>query len=150
MKVVKYLPLILLFVLAGCRNKPRIKYSMPPANYFVLEEVDSLPDSLKIRFPDWIEPGLTCFGVAKIIDATGEYNSLDFPIPLKIVSFHLNGVKCRVTDNVYPYETFGCTRIGVKKGELYMETDGQLYRTKRDVLIAIKGNTRARKEIEMN
>lgn len=145
MNLLKYTPLLLLLLFSNCRNRPKIEVELVPENYFVLEEVENMPDSISARFPDWVKPGVKCFGIVALIDAEGEYDALGFAIPCKVVSFHLNGAKCKVTDNVYPYETYGCQAIGLQKGAVWMETDGDLYLTQKDALMALNKKMPKRK-----
>lgn len=145
MNLLKYIPLVLILVLIQCKNRPKIEVPLVPANYFVLEEVNNLPDSLRTKFPSWVKPGVKCFGIVALVDSQEEYDALGFAIPCKVVSFHMNGVKCKVIDNVYPYETFGCQAIGLQKGIVWMETDGELYMTKKEAMLALRQKMPKRK-----
>lgn len=137
MNALKYLSIVLIIVIFGCRNRPRIESPLVPANYFVLEEVTSLPDSVKNKFPDWVEPGVKCFGIVSLIDSLGEFDTFGFAVPCQVMSYHVNGVRCKVIRNVYPYESYGCQVIGIRKGETWMETDGDLFQTEKDALMAL-------------
>ncbi len=145
MNFVKYLPLLAILFLVNCKRQPKIRNPLPPETYFVLEKVDVLPDSLIRIFPEWVQPGMECYGMAEIVDSKGEYEAMRFPIPCKIISFHTNGVKCKVTTNVYPFQNFGCNAIGIRRGTKWMETDGVLFLTKKDAVLAINNNRACRK-----
>lgn len=140
MDVTKYIALLLFIALFSCNNNPRIEAPLIPKDLFVLEEVKKMPDSLQSKFPKWVEPGVNCYGVLIFTDKQDVYLPLGYPIPCKIISLHLNGVKCKVTQNIYPYESFGCQVIGIRKGSIWIETDGELFLTKEEAVAALANN----------
>lgn len=133
----RFMPLLLLVAFFACKNNPRIESPLIPNNLFVLEEIETIPDSLQSKFPEWIERGVKCYGLLIFTDNQGEFKTIGYVIPCKVVSFHLNGVKCKVLENIYPYESFGCQVIGVRKGTIWMETDGDLYLTEEEAQAAL-------------
>lgn len=143
----RYIPFLFLIFLGACNYGSKIEVPLEAKNLFILDKVDKLPDSLYVKFPKWVKPGVECFGVVNIGSSTDDKPSYDFPIPCKIISFHLNGVKCKITENIYPYESFGCQVIGIRKGMVWIESVGDLFLTEVEAQASLDRKERKRKII---
>lgn len=128
MKKLVYLFLTII-VVVGCKNRQKIETVIASSeDYFYSEKTDKLPEKFESKIGDWAKVGTECYGVLLILS---DSNKIQYgtAIPCKIVSFHTNGIKCKTTTNIFPYEELGCNNMGVRKGETWLEDEGHLFRT---------------------
>ncbi len=129
----KHVPLLaILLLFMSCKDKNKVVTELvTDQDFFYSEKVDSIPEKYKNKFPDWVQIGVECFGVLTVVNDSSDILN-GFPIPCKIISFHTNGVKCKTTHNFFPYEEFGCNKMGIRKGETWLEDEGLLFRTRKE------------------
>ncbi len=137
MKRLVYLLTILVF-LPSCKNRNQIVSQIETKeDFFYSDKVDQLPEKYEKQLGDWLKVGTECYGVIAVVDEKDSVLN-GFPIPCKVISFHSNGIKCKTTSDVFPYEEFGCNRMGVKKGENWLEEEGNLFKTEEEAIEYLK------------
>lgn len=133
----RYILIVLISVLLiACKNKG-FEVELVTDDIFYVSKLDSVPNFLRDSVGDWVQPGAKGYGILAIID-NNLNSSFGIPIECEIVSFHANGIKCKVLKNAYPYGDLGCEKIGVSKGELWLEKEGNLFPSKEKAIAYLK------------
>ncbi len=131
MKNVK-ITLLLLAVLAtvACNHK---KVDGNETIYTYNEEISELSPEVKAKFGDWVKQGVVCYGVVVSVDnnrtpITGK------PVKAKVIMIMSNGVKMKALESVSvgEGEKSGCSKMGLSLGETWVETEGDLFKTKEE------------------
>ena len=119
-----------------CNNDPKIESTLNIEEFFYSEKTDKMPENLEKKIGSWAKVGTQCYGILFL--NTDSIKLVGYPIPCKIISYHDKGIKCRVTKNYYPYKEFGCSKIGLRKGEVWLEMEGDLFKTEAEAIDYLK------------
>ncbi|MCF6332731.1 MAG: hypothetical protein L3J11_05545 [Draconibacterium sp.] len=126
--------LFLMLFFSGCNSK---KKTNEVASYSYKEETVKMSDELKAKAPDWVEKGKICFGLIVQIDK--DKNSIKGkPIKAKILQIGKDAIKMKALETVSLVEVKGCTKMGLSKGEIWDEKDGDLYLTRQEAINFLK------------
>ncbi len=131
--------LIVLFVIlffASCGTKSDVKNNGDDSRFFVDGNSGTISKKNKLKFPDWVEVGVECYGL--IVYEAGEDVKVGYPAKLKVINEKHDGYKCETLEDVKMYKSLGCDKLGIKKGETWWETDGDLYKTKEEAVAILK------------
>ena len=68
------------------------------------------------------------------------------PVKAKVIAINNNEIKMKSLENVSLMEVQGCSKMGLSKGETWLEADGDLFKTKEEALAYLKNRNLIRKE----
>ncbi|HNU77907.1 MAG: hypothetical protein WBK43_02285 [Prolixibacteraceae bacterium] len=119
--------LCVLFLAASCGKKKR---SEEIKNYAYQEESVELNPQLKAKL-DWIKEGTVCYGLVVGIQKDGTFTR-GLPVKSKVLAFTKDSIKMKALEAVSIGEVEGCARMGLKRGETWWESEGDLFRTKEE------------------
>lgn len=123
--LLKILMLISIFTIISCesgKKHEQVKYEYE-------EESTELNETLKTKIGDWAKTGAICYGIIVAVDESG-LPSFGKPIKAKIVMINKNSLKLKALENVNVGEKTGCSKMGLSKGDTWVEEDGDLFLTK--------------------
>ena len=118
--------LISIFTIVSCGSGEKADSEI---KYEYKEETVKLNDSLKAKIGDWAKQGAICYGVIVAVDKNG-IPSNGKPIKAKILRIKQNGIKMKALETVNVGENKGCSKMGLSKGETWLEEDGDLFLTR--------------------
>lgn len=97
------------------------------------EEVAELNPELKSKIGDWVEEGAVCYGCVVSLDENKKPIS-GKSVKAKIIRIKTDGLKMKALENVSvgEGEHQGCTKLGISRGETWVETDGELFLTREE------------------
>ncbi|MBN1822267.1 MAG: hypothetical protein JXR31_16730 [Prolixibacteraceae bacterium] len=127
---------IVLIVSWNCSNKDR---SLEIASYTYVEEQIKLNPELKERLGDWVKEDVICYGLVVQVDANG-IAQFGKPVKAKVIRFQEDGVKMKAMEKVSVAEVEGCSKMGLAKGETWIEKDGDLFKTREEAVNYLKEN----------
>ncbi len=131
MKKMKFALLILATLLVvSCKNG---KKDGNEVIYEYEEEVSEMSPEMKALFGDWVEQGVVCYGVVVSVDAN-RTPIIGKPVKSKVLLIKSDGVKMKALESVSVAEgeKSGCSKMGLSKGETWLETEGDLFKTKEE------------------
>ncbi|MCF8380699.1 MAG: hypothetical protein K9H49_14090 [Bacteroidales bacterium] len=96
--------------------------------YEYVEESAELNEQLSKRVGDWIEEGLTCYGILAIIDGNGVMQEGQV-IKAKVIRIKSDSIKMKSLEDINLREVEGCNKLGISNGETWWETEGDLFKT---------------------
>lgn len=134
MKLTFFFMLLIALGFYSCNSS---KKSEEVASYVYEEEVIELNDSLKAKIPDWVEEGKICYGLVVLTDKNGK-RVIGQPVKAKVVQINENSVKMKALETVNLMKVEGCNELGILKGEVWDEVEGDLYLTREDAIAALK------------
>jgi hypothetical protein len=84
-----------------------------------------------------VKEGITCYGVVVGIDKDGKplYGK---PVKAKVVNIKGNEVKMKALESVSLAEVKGCTKMGIKKNETWIEKEADLFQTEEEAINFLK------------
>ncbi|MBE9467954.1 MAG: hypothetical protein IMY72_06490 [Bacteroidetes bacterium] len=121
----KILMLISIFTIISCESGKKHE----EVKYEYEEESTELNETLKAKIGDWAKTGAICYGIVVAVDESG-LPSFGKPIKAKIVSISENSLKLKALEDVNVGEKTGCSKMGLSKGETWLEEDGDLFLTR--------------------
>jgi hypothetical protein len=128
MKRSVWIPLIIVIVLlSGCNPSSSKK---PDKIYqYKEEEKVVLNDKLQERIGDWAEEGMVCYGLA-VLRRQGVGYVDGAVIKARILRIKSDSVKMKSLETVNLAEVEGCTKMGISAGDVWWETEGDLFQTR--------------------
>ena len=132
----QYLSIIflLLFFLFSCNSQ---KKTNEVASYQYEEEKIEMSDELKSKTPDWVVEGKICYGLVVQLDKNK--NPIKGKIvKAKVIQIQRDAIKMKALESVSLVEVEGCTKMGLNKGDIWEEKQGDYYLTKEDAIDALK------------
>ncbi len=124
--------LALLFIF-GCNSQ---KKQQEVASYNYEEEKLEMNDELSNKVPDWVVKGKICYGLIVQIDENKNMIK-GKPIKAKILQIQKDAIKMKALESVSLVEVENCTKMGLYKGDIWDEEDGDLYLTNQDAINAL-------------
>lgn len=121
----KFLMLISIFTITSCNSGKKADAEI----YEYKEESTELNKVLKAKIGDWAEIGAVCYGIVVAVDESG-LPSFGKPIKAKIVMIRENSLKLKALESVNVGEKTGCSKMGLSKGDTWLEEDGDLFLTR--------------------
>jgi hypothetical protein len=82
---------------------------------------------------NWVKEGMTCYGIIILADKDGAAKKVK-EIEAMVVSIQPDRIKMKATEDVILAPVEGCTKIGMKKGETWDETEGDLFQTRDEAI----------------
>ncbi len=128
----QFLPLVILalILLAGCNSQHK---SDEVASYKYNEEEVKMSDVLKKKVPDWVTEGKICYGTIVQIDKDKKLIA-GKPIKAKVVQIKSDAVVMKALENISMVDVKGCSKMGLRRGDIWNEKDGDLYLTRQDAI----------------
>jgi len=121
---------LVVLVLASCGNK---KVDGNEVIYEYNEESSELSPEVKERLGDWVKQGVVCYGVVVSVDEN-RTPILGKPVKAKVLLIKSDGIKMKAMESVTigEGEKSGCSKLGISQGETWVETEGDLFKTKEE------------------
>jgi len=130
---------MVLLIISACGGK---KTDGNEVIYEYNEETVELNPEVKAHLGDWVKPGVVCYGVVVSVDAD-KTPILGKPVKAKVLLIKNDGVKMKALENVTVGvgEKQGCSKLGISEGETWVETEGDLFKTREEAetFLANKG-----------
>jgi hypothetical protein len=124
----------LLFCVGGCSTKNR---SEEIKNYAFKGKTAALSDKMHQKIGAWVEEGIVCYGLVVLVNAEGKILR-GLPVKSKVVSFTSDSLKMKALENVSLAEIKGCKKMGLSQGNIWWETQGELFKTKAEAEAYLK------------
>lgn len=128
--VYRYLAVVFILSLFACNSS---KKSKQIEQYDYTEEKVELSDHLKSRIGDWIEEGVICYGLVVMSDMDGIIRAAK-PIKAKVIFLYNDKIKMKALEDVSVAPKEGCNKMGISKGETWMEKRGDLFKTEEEAI----------------
>jgi hypothetical protein len=128
-----------IIVLVGCNSS---KKSDEVANYSY-QDKEVTQKSQNIKVGDWVTEGTICYGVVVAIDKNGKAIAGQ-PVKAKVVKISESEIKMKSLENISKASIAGnstlkdCSKTGIKKGEVWVEKEGDLFKTKEEAINYLK------------
>jgi hypothetical protein len=135
MKKQEFILLLALFIcMGGCHSKNR---SEEIKNYAYQVKTATLNEKMQLKVGDWVKEGIVCYGLVVLVNAEGE-QLRGLPVRSKVVSVSPDSLKMKSLENVSLSPVKGCKKMGLSKGEIWWEKDGDLFKTKEEAEAFLK------------
>lgn len=134
------LAFLLIAILWSCSSS---KKSDEVANYTYQENVVT-SKATKLNVGDWVTEGTICYGLVVAIDKNGK-SVAGQPVKAKVLKISEAEIKMKSLENISKSSIAGnttlkdCTKMGIKKGETWIEKEGDLFKTKEEAINFLKG-----------
>ena len=128
--------IILLIGISGCAQRDKSKIL---GQYKYEESKSVLNETLKKKLGTWVKEGISCYGILILSDENGLPKKLK-EVKAKIVNIQSDKIKVKSLEDIIMSPVKGCSKIGIKKGESWDETDGDLFQTKEEAIQFIETN----------
>ena len=128
--------LALLTSISSCTNRDRSK-TLEQYSYKAGDVV--LNEKLQGKVGEWIKEGMTCYGIVILNDENGIPQKLK-EVKAKVITIQSDKIKMKSLEDIALAPVEGCSKIGIKKGETWWETDGELYQSKEAAINFIDNN----------
>lgn len=128
------LSFVLILLLFSCNSS---KKSDEVASYTYEEEIVEMSDELKAKMPDWLEEGKICYGLVVQFDKNKK-PVRGKTVKAKIVQIGKNAVKMKALEAVNLVEVNECSKLGIARGQIWEEKDGDFYLTREEAINALK------------
>jgi hypothetical protein len=126
--------LLIILVISGCSNKKR---AAEVAGYQYKEKTETV-DQATLRIPgDWVKEDAVCYGLLVSVDKDGNQKA-GKPILARVVRISENEIKMKAMETVSLAPVKGCTKMGISKGDTWMEKEGDLFRTKEEAITFLR------------
>jgi hypothetical protein len=129
------LMMALIIFLGGCHSRNR---SEEIKNYAFQEENATLNETMHGKVGSWVEEGTVCYGLVVLVSTEGKILR-GLPVKSKVVSITSDSLKMKAMENVSLAAVKGCKKMGLSKGEIWWETQGDLFKTKEEAEAYLKG-----------
>jgi hypothetical protein len=126
----KILIVILAVTTWGCGSGNKSKQVK---EYKYTEEKVAVNDSIDRKVGSWIKEGMICYGIVISLDPKGNPSKVK-EIEAKVISIQPDLIKMKSMEDVVIAPIQGCTKVGMKKGEMWDEKEGDLFRTREEAV----------------
>ncbi len=99
--------------------------------YKYIEKVPELSEAMRAKIGDWAEEGLTCYGLMVLVNGNGEIQD-GAVIEARIIQFNGDSIKMRSMESLSLKKVEGCDKKGISRGQIWWETDGEIFQTKEE------------------
>jgi hypothetical protein len=130
-KLAFFLALITLF---SCSSKNK---SNEVASYVYDEKTADLNPEMIKKIGNWIDEDIICYGLVVSIDEEGN-PVRGKPVKAKVVKMAGNEIKMKALESINIAKNQDCKALGIKKGTTWVETDGELFKTKEEADLYLK------------
>ncbi len=124
------LVLMLAFMLFACNSKRR---SQEVAGYQYTPKSTELNQQLQAKVGNWIKEGTVCYGLIVVIE--NEKLRFGKPVKARVLKISGDNIKMKALEKVsVGAAEKGCSKMGISKGETWLEKDGELFQTKEEAI----------------
>jgi len=117
---------------SGDRSKELSQYTYDGDNQI-------LNEALKTKVGKWIEEGATCYGILILQDENGLPKKLK-EVKAKVILLESDKIKMKSLEDITLAPVEGCNKLGIRKGETWWETEGDLFLSKEEAVSFIDKN----------
>lgn len=128
--------ILLVAVFFSCNSS---KKSDEVANYVYEEKVNTINAEFQKKVGDWLQEDVVCYGIVVAIDKKG-IRKYGKPVKAKVVTIASNEIKMKALENVNIAKSANCSKMGISRGKIWQEKDGDLFKTKEDAINYLKTN----------
>jgi hypothetical protein len=118
----------------GTRDKSQIV-----KGYQYKEESAKVNEVMQKKIGAWLQEGMTCYGIVILTDGDGLPKKVK-EIQAKVISVQKDKIKMKALEDLALAPVKGCTKIGMRKGETWDETEGDLFQTREEAIKFIDTN----------
>lgn len=127
--------LLSILVFASCGEGKVSKNSGSDLQFYIDRNAGRKNMKNQDKFLEWVEVGAEGYGIVIIVSNSPEEKvTVGVPVKCRIVDEKRNGFKCLTLEDVEFYGGLGCDKLGLKKGEMWLESEGDLYQTKQEAM----------------
>lgn len=113
------------------------KKSKEVASYTYTE--DAAVNAIKNKkVGEWVKEGTLCYGIAVFVNNKNSKVEAGKPIKAKVIKISENEITMKSLENISRSGVKGCSAIGMKKGEIWIEKEGDLFKTKEEAIKFLK------------
>lgn len=128
------LSFVLILIFFSCNSS---KKSDQVASYSYEEDKIEMNATLKTKTPEWVEEGKVCYGLVIQISKT-KTPIKGKPVKAKVVQIGTNAIKMKALETVSLAEVEGCTKMGISKGKIWDEKEGDFFLTRAEAIKELK------------
>jgi hypothetical protein len=125
--------LLIAIVAGGMLSCGSGKKSQQIKDYKYTEEKTVVSGVLQKKVGDWIKEGVTCYGIVILMDKEGVAKKVR-EIEAKVISIQPDKIKMKAVEDLILAPVAGCSKLGMKKGETWEETEGDLFQTRDEAI----------------
>ena len=118
----------------GTRDKSQIL-----KGYKYKEESAKVNEGMQKKVGAWLQEGMTCYWIIILTDGNGLPKKVR-EIQAKVISVQKDKIKMKALEDLALAPVKGCTKLGMKKGDTWDETEGDLFQTKEEAIKFIDTN----------
>lgn len=126
----------LVAVLSACQSSDRSKEI---SGYAYEGQTQALNEQLKSKIGNWIKEGETCYGILILLDENGSPKKLK-EVKAKVIVLQSDKIKMKSLEDITLAPVEGCSKLGIRKGETWWETEGDLFQSREDAVSFIDEN----------
>lgn len=123
-------------VLSACQSGNRSKEL---SQYAYEGDNQILNETLKTKIGGWIHEGATCYGILILQDENGLPKKLK-EVKAKVILLESDKIKMKSLEDITLAPVEGCSKLGIRKGETWWETEGDLFLSKEEAVSFINKN----------
>jgi hypothetical protein len=136
MKQLFFLAVLSSILLISCNHRNR---SDEIKSYQYKDNSALQSGELEKKVGAWVKEGVDCYGILMMNDPNGVPQKLK-EVKAKVVSVFNGGIKMKAMESVDMAPVDGCSKIGIRSGETWIETEGDLFKTREEAIAYIKTN----------
>jgi len=122
--------ILLLFSMIACGQRDKSKII---EQYKYDEDTNVLTVLYRNKPGSWLKEGMTCYGIIMVRDENGVPKRIK-EVSAKVISMHSESIKMESLEDVIINRIVGCSKVSIKKGEYWDELDGELFKTREEVI----------------
>jgi hypothetical protein len=130
--ILMLLPLSIMFF--SCNSN---KKSKEVASYTYAEDAAVIATKNK-KIGEWVQEGTVCYGL--VVFSGNDHKVLyGSPVKAKVVKISEAGIQLKSLESIaYNLKNKSCTKTGLKRGEIWVEKEGDLFKTKEEAINFLK------------
>jgi hypothetical protein len=133
-KLTFILIIALVFCLESCHTKNR---SEEIKNYTFSVTTVNPGEKTNNKVGAWVKEGTICYGLVVLVNTDGKIQR-GMPVKSKVVSISPDSLKMKALENVSVAAVKGCKKMGLSKGDIWWESQGDLFKTKEEAEAYLK------------
>jgi len=128
------LSILFLTLLFSCNSQ---KKSEEVANYVYEEKVTTLDSELQKKVGDWVEEDLVCYGIVVALNKEN-IPTRGKPVKSKVIKIEGDNIKMKALENINIAPSAGCAKMGISRGQTWIESEGDIFKTEADAIKYLK------------
>lgn len=123
---------IVTFLSCNTKNK-----SAEIATYKYKEQPVETNKELQRKIGDWLKNGIECYGLVVAVNSNN-IPERGKPVKAKVLRIADNEIKMEAMEDVNIAPSVDCPPIGITTGEIWLEKEGELFKSKEDAVAYLK------------